>query len=107
MAVKQPFGKKYLLPPVKTQYIERPVMKRVINYHPAPQPQRQFIETQRIVAPPPPAPPAPRQEVQKSHVYHIQYQPGPNQTVRYADDIGKSILTFLRFFILLQSFKQD
>ena len=88
LAIKQPFSKKYILPPVRTHYMERPVMKRVINYQP--QPQRQYIETQqRVVAPPPPVT---RQEALKSHVYHVQYQPGPNQTVRYEDDYSKYAL---------------
>lgn len=82
MAIKQPFSKKYLLPPTRTHYYERPAVKKVMYMPPPqPQPQRQVIEIQR------PAPPQPqRQEVAKSNVYHIQYQPGPNQTVNYGGE---------------------
>ncbi|XP_060565529.1 uncharacterized protein LOC132724614 [Ruditapes philippinarum] len=66
LAIKQPFSKKYLLPPVRTFYAERPAAKRVVVPAPAPR---------QVVVPPP------RQEVVKPNVYHVQYKASPNQIV--------------------------
>jgi hypothetical protein len=76
LAIKQPFSKKYLLPPVRTFYAERPAAKRVVVPAPAPR---------QVVVPPP------RQEVVKPNVYHVQYKASPNQIVhrtKLTENIG-------------------
>ena len=76
LAIKQPFSKKYLLPPVRTYYAERPVAKRVVV--PAPQPRPVVVQP-------------PRQEVVKPNVYHVQYKASPNQIVhrtKLTENIG-------------------
>ncbi|KAL4240521.1 hypothetical protein ACF0H5_001313 [Mactra antiquata] len=82
LAIKQPFSKKFLLPPTRTFYTERPV--RVAE------PPRRVVEVFKQPIPQPLPPPPPKKEVVKSNVYHVQYQPGPNQIVHRTNKISNS-----------------